>query len=855
MKKSCILLVFIWILVLPAGVSAQNEYTIKDYSANIQVDDSKVSQVNLTLILQFNQEQSQFIWQIPHFDRVEDYWIDNVEMTGAQAEVTERPRYYELLIKPTDAASFSGRVKVTISYQLHGFKDQDDQADWYYGYLVPASPEAVIENAQVTIAFPGEQILSPQFAMGPYGVGGSDDLNIQIAKNRLRITTLRPLAIGEAVFIKAQLTPATFEKAPQESSKYVIEQFNSQIDVDNQRITRVREEVTFRFSEEVRQVRRGLNLTDPVSEDAIILRNLTLEEGKVTRESDENGLAMLVYEDNGRSMSGRQTFVYTYELVFPDFRVDGVDSFHMAAPGYYWFCPIEQYELRLVLPGKAKTYDAYVGRNNEGTAFDEKLAPVISLGSENDPSEMRKRILNVSGQNLAPRQSVMIETTMLAYTFVKKWNTAEEATPFVTFTAIFLSLLLLFFCGRRYQPQLWPSWQIPANLNPAEIRFLLDGRTNSSDGTALLFDWASRGHLFFQQTANGPVLRRGQPLADDAPSYEKDLYRSLWYIEDKDARSEIPVRELRTFLVDFLSSLRFGIHKRFRYEHRFRDRRANVISWLSTILALAPGLALAAAIATNLQISLVDTPLKTAFFAIFLLLFCLALHGWLRFLRRVWTRQDVSLWRTLLAVTIIILLFITVAVIMLAAYWEVHFPPIIISILGTYLIVFLAALIKRPSRYGQQIYSEVLDFCSLIAGEDDVLPPTQAEATALFWRLLPYAIGLGLLPQWIKRFAGRSLATPSWYETGNSVMDSVALGEELARLLPLLNRKFHAPVQHTDKAAVTVPSLPDNETEPIIQYKLLIKSVTTNAAEDDSQYNMDIQKNEAEEGTDGDIKA
>lgn len=789
MKKSILIFIIVLLFVFTGGVAAQDSCTLEYYNSEIEVGTDKSSFVKEQLFLNFDSAQTSFEWQFPRFDHVEDYAVEDIAVEGCEVQVTETPRAYLLTIQSPEDDPFLGKRTITIQHKRIAYRDHDDGADWFYCDLVPTVRELPIDKAKVKITFPS-QIMVHNLYFGPGGRSGDDGFLAKVEENVMTVRTTRIAKTGESLRLKARLNPGTFPDAPSEPFTYAVEQLTSTMKVDVERVLHVEESVSFRFDAETGIIHRGIGLWDETTARAATIANLEVIEGDVAIVDVADDVAMVSYGSESKPADDIKTFRYTYDLIFPDDISKEFDYFHAGVPGYYWFCPIDRFEASLELPGKPKNFDITIGRFREEPISGERT-PLINERNPEELTEMSSRTISVADEGLAARESATIETTLVAYTFIKKWNDVEKVTPYFSLGAILCTLILLILFGRRRRVKTTPTWQIPDGLNPAEVRFLLDRRISNSDSTALLFDWASRGYLAIDSSKDGVHLRRRAPMGDDCRPYEHRLYLSLWTIEDVNVRNVIPYSDLRTFLVGFTSRLRRGVQTSFTKQFHLQDYVAATISWLSTLLAVVPLLILWLSIMVNIEVPESDFIRYALLGAGCMLAFCLLCHGWFLHLRHAKEKSEhPPFWRTSIAITIIVFVAITVAAIMIAAYFKVHFIPIIAALLASYLILLLITFIRRPSRYGEQVEAEVLDFCSLLAGEDDVLPEEKQAKEERYWRLLPYAIGLGLTEQWTARYEGRILTLPRWYNVGCKTLRAEDVEREIQRVIPLISLKF-----------------------------------------------------------------
>lgn len=103
---------------------------------------------------------------------------------------------------------------------------------------------------------------------------------------------------------------------------------------------------------------------------------------------------------------------------------------------------------------------------------------------------------------------------------------------------ILIITLMLRAAKKKYPIIPVPEYYPPKGMNPAEVGYIIDGHVGSSDMTALIYYWASHGHLSIAIKEDGSFELTRQTALDDAHTgYERELFDSMWTLGTERKRS------------------------------------------------------------------------------------------------------------------------------------------------------------------------------------------------------------------------------------------------------------------------------------------------------------------------------
>jgi len=108
-------------------------------------------------------------------------------------------------------------------------------------------------------------------------------------------------------------------------------------------------------------------------------------------------------------------------------------------------------------------------------------------------------------------------------------------------------------------------------------------------------------------------------------------------------------------------------------------------------------------------------------------------------------------------------------------------------------IGFFSAIIIRRSEYGNKLLEQILGYREFIQKVTiDELKLMIKDNPDYYYKVLSYAIVLGLEDTWAKKFASIAVPSPSWY-VGDSLIDAYYL----SRMSTRMNNSFRSTVLST----------------------------------------------------------
>jgi len=124
---------------------------------------------------------------------------------------------------------------------------------------------------------------------------------------------------------------------------------------------------------------------------------------------------------------------------------------------------------------------------------------------------------------------------------------------------------------------------------------------------------------------------------------------------------------------------------------------------------------------------------------------------------------------------------------------ELNFPLLLVCVLGSTAIAFFSTIIVKRSEYGNKLLEQILGYREFIQKVTiDELKLMIKDNPDYYYKVLSYAIVLGLEDTWAKKFESITIQSPSWY-VGDSLVDVYFFSHMSARM----NNTFRSTVLST----------------------------------------------------------
>lgn len=539
---------------------------------------------------------------------------------------------------------------------------------------------------------------------------------------------------------------------------YRITDWRMDVTVDRAATYHVDQTMAFRFD----TPRHGFYQEIPLrfGNKRVTLEHIASSDPLTVDEVDRNWATFRV-GDADRMVVGPKTYRITYDYGVGDDGRKDYDEVYFDLVGTAWRCPVDRFTFTVRLPKPAPGLSAWLAYGTEGSAdllpLEVSADGTLVSGSAEDLGE---------GKGLTIRiQLPQGYFDQIPYRF--PWGMAASVLAFAVGMALVLFAYRSWSVYGRDDP-LVPvvDWKAPDGLAPLEVGYLADGAVDAKDLASMLFYWADQGCLTIAGNGKGGwVFTKVKDPVTPRP-FELGFFHDLFSCGKDGVVSSSDLACTR-----FSKACdRAGRETRmwFSGERSLKDAKASSRQGLLQLLAVVP--AVLGAIGMNWE------------YPGGALVGMLALGLFTAILWSTATPSIVRRWRVRSKVGLLVGPLFGSAVIAFVMGCIIAFvgPGLSRSLLAfatcfacPLAIAVLGGLTEKRSAYGTRLLGGVLGMRSFIeAVEVPRLKRMLDEDPSFYWRVLSYAIALGLERTWAKRAASLvpRTETAPWY-VGPDPMD------------------------------------------------------------------------------------
>lgn len=473
------------------------------------------------------------------------------------------------------------------------------------------------------------------------------------------------------------------------------------------------------------------------------------------------------------TLTGLQSYVISYTLVYPDDRVRTGDNIYHSLLGDGWASDIRRFEFEVEFdkPLPQEAIDScyiYSG-------------PWNSMGDEwgvAEQSYIDNYTLTGSVDNLPAGQAISFRLSLPEGYFVD----VPVRSPWLPYLLYALSIalgvwMIAYLVSIRLKHPV-PSVQFypPTGMNSAEVGTIIDNTADVKDLVSLIPWFAQQGHItIHEQTSqsfwNEPriTLHLVKPLPNEAPEYQKLFLDALFPSGNESDLSKLGDRS---------SLIRLALRNlKNQFLHERNLTNTSYMVWLLPLMAIL----MIFGYATDSRVCAFDQD-KFIFSFFFAGLQCAAAMRRFRYSEvRAYSRIN-ALWSTLAVLLL--------GALHLGLLWAFHEPQdFFLSLTDTicifgisYLVLLLSDRFYTDTDYRIDTIGQLLGLREFIkTAEKDRLEKLVDEQPEYFYDILPYAMVFGLANRWSKKFQGIDLPSQHWYNVTSLSGDALQFtGSQIA---------------------------------------------------------------------------
>ncbi len=569
-----------------------------------------------------------------------------------------------------------------------------------------------------------------------------------------RSLSARTLFVFSILVLSVALLPA---------SDYSIDSFDSTITVNETGIYEIVEKAHLTFFTPMygfyRTIPTGYRLQDGSELHARLTRIRASEEMKVESSWYETVIRL---GSASRTVTGGQDYMISYRFDLGEDLYDDRDEFYFNIIGTEWAEPLGEvsFTVNFPLPVKAGSIEMLRGAyGSTGTA-----------GIEWSLSQDGKTIRGTASQ-IDRGEALTVRVVMEEGYFAERPNYTFWMLP-LFLLAILFTLWKAYTWWTRYgkdtPPVIVPRFTAPDGMTPMDVGYLIDQSLDPHDLTSMIFYWADRGNLTIIEEGKKYTFVRGNPLKESSP-HEQELFTSFFALGSNGVVTE---KDLKGEFYKVFQKLHRKVASYYTKERSLQSEKATRKGIQVILLSLLVVITLAFTVTINYP----------DLFTFILIVVCtgyLVLNSVVLYrLSTTWyTHRNVG---KVFSALLLVLLFLVVVI---AGYTlaylngsdlNISLIVIPVGVLTLFALSLASIIMRQRSAYGQRKLEEVLglrDFIETV--EMDELKRMIDKDPAFYYRLLSYAIVLGLEKKWAKKFSSFTIEPPSWYSGNRALVGSM----------------------------------------------------------------------------------
>ncbi|MDE6373000.1 MAG: DUF2207 domain-containing protein [Clostridia bacterium] len=294
--------------------------------------------------------------------------------------------------------------------------------------------------------------------------------------------------------------------------------------------------------------------------------------------------------------------------------------------------------------------------------------------------------------------------------------------------------------------------EAPDEMDPLVMGKLIDNKVDKSDVTSLIYYWANKGYIKIDlaNENNVELIRINKSLPVNAPNYQKRMYNALFGNKD--------IVKINSLACSFYTTVE-AVTKEVNAENsKLYDGKSMGFAVLFALLgALFMGLTPIVLALTTISFKLFMIAPMFMIIPSFLLF---AITQSLRQNRLKYTKKKLTL--IYCAVIALAAVFTVIYILFTPSYVIEIIPKIILGAVGFAIIMLSTLIVSRTPAYIEKL-NKIVGFRDFILHtEKEKLEMMLNENPELYYKVLPYAIVLGVSDIWANKFAALTIAPPSW---------------------------------------------------------------------------------------------
>lgn len=484
-----------------------------------------------------------------------------------------------------------------------------------------------------------------------------------------------------------------------------------------------------------------------------------------------NGYYVMKIGDENKQVRGKQGYSISYDYDLGADVNEGYDELYLDLLGTDWDCGVSSFTFEVDIPKTGlKASDIFYAATTGFYGASKQVA--ISVKEKSDCYAL---VGSVS--NLRAGQGVTIRVELPEGWYVgarEPW----DLTRSISGVAVYLCIVLLIIAyilwalyGKDKKPIITAQFNPPEDFSPMVVGFLADGSVDDKDVISMIFNWADRGLLTInEKKKNKFSFTKLAEIEVSAPKFEHDLFNAFFKgcaIGDELTLSNIQNNNF----AEAMLKAKVSVSKFFTKDRSLHSKKARGLAVLTGFASPIPMLLFAGAFFLteySLEIFMPFALFSFGYAGLNILIQWALFRKW--YLRK--SNIFPCIASSFLCIAACIFTFLASGDLLLS----------LICCITSFIISIFAVITGKRSDYGQKSLEGVLGYREFIDKVSmDELKLMIDKDPELYYRVLSYAVVLGLEGTWAKKFEGIAVPTPTWYR-GYDVFDVMYFSHMASRM-------------------------------------------------------------------------
>ena len=518
------------------------------------------------------------------------------------------------------------------------------------------------------------------------------------------------------------------------------------------------EKITVDFSSPKHGVYRYI----PRDDDTYKISDISVK-GAEADISSESDYKVIRIGSSDRTVTGRHTYVIRYKIAFYEDQNDSADQMYIDVLPTSWKSSIGRAHVVIDLPSDMDLSDVKTFTGTYGSTDG-------YYGSW-DISESDHRIV-FSGKDLPTGVGASVRVTLPdGYWQHPLTHAGQAAAATVIFGAAAAAMLVLFVKRRKAGQIVEPvEFYAPEGITPTEAGYLIDGRCDPKDVSAMVFYMADKGFITISGDGSDEkgIKIRSVKIPENEDKISMRFYIALFghYSAAKGKTGKtVTLEDMKKNVGSAYNSIKSITEDKYSGENDLYSRsskRAGYLAMTAYFVAVVAGLVI------------MDGLSKIIFYIVGATLMLLLLAGLNSTVRRRYSSGKAATGiKTVLLGALYVLLGFLICAFLGMNGWSWSIVPQIA--LAALFVMSIPAVLIGPSMTdsGRELIGRLRGFRNFIRdAELDKLEELVEQDPEYFYGVLPYAYVFGLTKKWAEKFESIPVSQPGWYEsTGGTGMN------------------------------------------------------------------------------------